>query len=199
MLKRLIGHPVFFWAVLAVPSVPMVFAITTEPNAAADLLHTSGEFSARLMIVAMMVTPLRMLFPQARWLVWLAGRRRALGVAAFCYAAGHLLFYVVDMGTVELMLAEFWALGIWTGWAALAVFVPLAITSNEASVRRLGTRWKSVHRLVYAAAVLTLVHWIFVHNNLGPALAHFVPLAVLELFRIAKLKLQSRRIAAAHQ
>lgn len=197
MLKRLPGHPFFFWMILALPSIPMVIGLSTGRMAAGDLLHSSGEVSARLMIIAMLASPLRLLFPRARWLAWWAQRRRALGVAAFCYALGHLLFYVVDMGSAKTMLAEFWALGIWTGWAGFAIFVPLAITSNEFSVRRLGTRWKLVHRGVYAAAILTLVHWIFVHNNLGPALVHFVPLAVLETIRIAKL--QSRRMAAASQ
>jgi len=51
-------------------------------------------------------------------------------------------------------------------------------------MRRLGASWLRLHRIVYAAAILTLLHWVFVHNNLGAALAHFVPLALLEGWRL---------------
>jgi sulfoxide reductase heme-binding subunit YedZ len=83
------------------------------------------------------------------------------------------------MGNLDDMLAEFLALGIWTGWAAMLLFVPLAVTSNDASMRMLKAGWKRLQRLVYPAAVLVLVHWIFIHNNLGPALVHFIPLVLL--------------------
>ena len=82
------------------------------------------------------------------------------------------------------MLDQFTELGIWTGWLAFFIFIPLALTSNDISVRTLGPSWKSLHRFVYAAAVATLVHWIFINNTLGPALARFVPLALLEGYRI---------------
>ncbi len=172
------------WAVLSLPAVPMLIGLGTGRQDIDLLLHPSGEFSARLMLVALMITPLRMMFPRVRWIGWLARHRRSLGVAAFVYAALHTLIYIVDMETVRNILAEFGALGIWTGWLAFVLFVPLVATSNNASVHRLGQNWKALHRLVYPAAVLTLVHWMFVHNNLTVALLHFVPLALLELYRL---------------
>ena len=172
------------WAVLALPAVPMLIGLSAGRQDLDLLLHPSGEFSARLMLVALMITPLRMLFSRVRWIGWLARHRRSLGVAAFAYAALHTLIYIVDMETLRNMLAEFGALGIWTGWLAFALFIPLAVTSNDASARRLGRNWKALHRVVYLAAVLTLVHWMFVHNNLAAALVHFVPLALLELYRL---------------
>ena len=51
-------------------------------------------------------------------------------------------------------------------------------------VRLLGTNWKLLQRFVYVAAVMTLLHWIFVHNNIGPAMVHFVPLALAEAYRV---------------
>lgn len=54
-----------------------------------------------------------------RWLNWLVARRRAIGVAAFGYALVHLIFYLIDMGNLDDILAEWLAPGIWTGWAAL--------------------------------------------------------------------------------
>jgi sulfoxide reductase heme-binding subunit YedZ len=88
------------------------------------------------------------------------------------------------METIQAMLDELWTPGIWTGWAAFLIFIPLAITSNDTSQRLMRKAWKQLQRWVYPAAVLTLGHWIFVHNNIGPALVHFVPLAALELYRV---------------
>lgn len=176
----------FIWAILALPSILMLISFVSEPSSAERMLHPSGEFAARFMIIAMMITPIRMLFPKARFLVWIAKRRRWIGVAAFGYAVLHTVFYVVDMGSIQLIVDEFWALGIWTGWGAFAIFVPLAVTSNNASQRWLLGRWKQVQRFIYPAAILTLIHWIFVHNNIGPAMVHFLPLAILEVYRICK-------------
>ena len=137
-------------------------------------------------MTALAATPLRVLWPQARWTAWLIRSRRALGVMAFVYAALHTVFYVVDMETLANMLAELGALGIWTGWLALVIFIPLAATSNDFALRRLGSRWRWLHRLVYCAAVATLVHWIYVHNNVVAAWVHFLPLIMLEVIRVWK-------------
>ena len=195
--RRLAGQ-YGFWALLALPSVPMLVGLGRGGAQPDLLLHPSGEFAARFMILALALTPLRLMFPKVRWLAWLAGRRRALGVAAFGYAALHTVLYLVDMETLRNVLAEFWALGIWTGWAAFAVFLPLAVTSNDFSTQRLGRAWKHLHRAAYAAALFTLIHWIFVHNNLGPALVHFIPLAALELYRIAKQARAAKSAALVH-
>jgi methionine sulfoxide reductase heme-binding subunit len=178
------------WALLALPALPMLIALFTgriddEGRAATEfLLHPTGEFAARFMIIAMVATPLRLLFPRAAPIRWLIKHRRAFGVATFLYASLHTVLYIIDMGSLQAMLSEFTALGIWSGWLAMLIFVPLGLTSNDASLRALGTAWKSLQRLVYPAAVATLVHWIFVHNSLGPALVHFMPLAALEAYRI---------------
>lgn len=176
-----------FWALLALPSVPMAASLAGGSADAEALLHPTGEFAARFMILAMLVSPLRLAFPKAHWPVWLMRRRRGIGVAAFLYACAHTVLYVVDMGSLRLMLDELFSLGIWTGWMAFALFLPLGLTSNAVSQRLLGPQWKSLQRLVYVAAVLTLVHWIFVHNNMAAALAHFVPLAALEAWRVWKI------------
>ena len=168
-----------FWLLLAIPALLMLRRYASGDLIAMDMLHPTGEWAARLMIFAMVLSPLVSLLGPRPWLNWLVQRRRALGVAAFVYSVLHLLFYLIDMGNLDDILAEFWALGIWTGWAAMLLFVPLALTSNDASMRRLKAGWKQLQRLVYPAAVLVLVHWIFIHNNLVPALVHFVPLVLL--------------------
>jgi sulfoxide reductase heme-binding subunit YedZ len=179
MLRIILNKKPTFWALLCLPAMLMMRPYVFGDVIAMDMLHPTGEWSARFMIAAMVLSPLLSLIGPRPWLSWLIQRRRALGVAAFGYAILHLIFYIIDMGNLDDILAEFWALGIWTGWAAMLLFVPLAVTSNDASMRALKAGWKRLQRLVYPAAVLVLVHWIFIHNNLGPALVHFIPLVLL--------------------
>lgn len=195
MFKKIINAPLFIWIILALPGFRMtntLLSVATGPDGETTtelLLHPSGETAAQFMVVAMMVSPFRLMFPKARFWIWMMKRRRYIGVAAFLYAVFHTVLYVIDMGSVRAMLDEFTALGIWTGWLAFFIFLPLALTSNDAAVRKLGPAWKTLHRYIYAAAVAVLIHWIFVHNNLGPALARFVPLALLEGYRIWRTRM----------
>ncbi|WP_448584872.1 ferric reductase-like transmembrane domain-containing protein [Thermaurantiacus sp.] len=180
------GKPLL-WLLLALPA--LVWSWQAAGLAAADLeelLPPTGELSARLLIVALAVTPLARLFPGRGWTGWLVRHRRALGVAAFGYAALHTLFYLIAVGTWDAIAAEAGAIGIWPGWAALALMAPLALTSNDAAMRALRAGWKRLHRLAYPAAGFALLHWIFVHNGLVPALLHAAPLAVLEAWRVVR-------------
>lgn len=175
------------WLILALPLGVALFRFAVTADAyPGDLLHPTGEWSARFIILALMVTPLKRLWPHARAVRFLARHRRALGVAAFVYALAHTLAYVLDMGTLADMLAEIGAPSIWTGWVALLILVPLGLTSNDAAVRALRSGWKRLQRLAYPAAILTLVHWALVHDGLTAALLHFVPLALLQVVRVAR-------------
>jgi sulfoxide reductase heme-binding subunit YedZ len=178
----------FVWLILAVPlAVALVGYSMNEDAWPGDLLHPTGEWSARFIILALMVTPLRQMWPQARPIRFLARHRRAIGVAAFLYALAHTVAYVLDMGNVADMVAELGAPAIWTGWAALLILVPLGLTSNDAAMRVLRSSWKRLQRLAYPAAILTLVHWALVHDGLAAALVHFVPLALLQAVRVARM------------
>jgi sulfoxide reductase heme-binding subunit YedZ len=179
------------WALLAVPAAVLLTRWATDPDLwAADLLRPTGEWAARLIILALTITPLSMLLPGQGWVKWLLRHRRAAGVAAFGYALLHLLLYVLDMETARAILAEVGAPGIWTGWAALALLLPIALTSNDTAMRALKAAWKRLQRLAYPAALLTLAHWILVHDGLARAVISFAPLAALELYRIVHLGLR---------
>ena len=187
MLKSTWDHPITFWALLSLPTIPMTLGLTSgTPDAVKTLLHPTGEFAARFMIIAMMITPLMMLFRDASWPRWLMKRRRYLGVAAFFYALAHTVLYLIDEGAIAFTDGEVSKLYIWTGWIAFLIFVPLAVTSTDAWVRRLGRSWKKLQQFVYAAAILTLIHWAALHDwgGVGAALVHFAPLAALEVYRL---------------
>lgn len=199
-IKSILDHPYFFWVLLSLPAVPMLIGLSSgDPDAVHDLLHPTGEFAARFMIIAMIITPLAMLFKGARWPRWLMKRRRYLGVAAFGYAALHAVLYLLDEGMVAFTGGEISKFYIWTGWLAFLIFVPLAVTSTDGWVRRLGSTWKTLQRFVYGAAVLTLLHWAALHEwgGIGPALVHFVPLAALEAYRLwSNAQRKRARVAA---
>lgn len=178
-MRTILNNRLAIWAMLALPAAAMVVAWLRGSTDAAELLHPSGETSARLMIVAMALAPLAALLGNHVWLRWMLARRRWFGVAAFGYAALHLLFYLIDMAALDDILAEVGVPGIWTAWAAMALLTIVAAASNDPAMRALRTAWKPVQRLAYPAAMLTLAHWMLVHNNAVAALVHFVPLALI--------------------
>lgn len=185
-MRTILNNKQAFWLLLSLPAIFLLSGWSQGRIDSMDMLHPTGEWSARLMIFAIALSPLISILGPRQWLNWLVARRRALGVAAFGYALLHLVFYLIDMGNLDDILAECLAPGIWTGWAAFVLFLPLAITSNDRSMRWLKAGWKRLQRLVYPAAVLTLLHWIWVHNSYVGALAHFVPLGLLLLARFVK-------------
>lgn len=181
-------HPYLLWAILALPAVGMTYeAFTnTDPRFIDELVHASGEMSARILIILMMASPLVILLKGWRGPLWIKRNRRYLGVAAFGYALLHTVFYLIETASLATVVNEIPRLYIWTGWIAFLIFVPLALTSMDYFVRKMGTWWKWLQRWTYAAAVLTLLHWAALHdwNGFAPALVHFVPLIALEAYRV---------------
>lgn len=180
-MRTIINNAKLFWLFLAIPGIIMLYSWASGRIETMDMLHPTGETSARLMIAAMVIGPLVGLLGPRRWLLWLMARRRALGVAAFAYAMLHLIFYAIDMGSLEAVLGELPIASIWTGWLALALMLPMALTSNQAAMRRLRAAWKRVQQLAYPAALFTLLHWWWVHDGATVAIVHFALLALLWL------------------
>jgi sulfoxide reductase heme-binding subunit YedZ len=188
MLRRLVDSHYFLWLLLVLPGAVTLIGYINGEAFYGEVLHFTGEFSARLLIVAMAITPLRLMFPGRRWVGWLIQRRRYFGVAAFGYAALHTGVYMARIGVVGDVLADAAEPGILTGWLAFAILIPLAITSNEWSVRRMRRWWKRIHRWVYAAALLTFAHWLLVAFDIVPGLIHLLVLGALEGYRVWKTR-----------
>ena len=184
------------WFVLCLPAAAFAFGGITGGLSAHAALHPSGEMAARLMIVTMMASSLRAVLPGARWTSWLMRRRRDFGVAAFAYAVLHTAFYLIDQGTLAAVLGELGQAGIWTGWLACLIMLPLALTSNDTAVRRLGRRWKTLHRWVYPAAILMVAHWAFIVGGIGAVSAHLLPLAGVHAWRLHRQR-RAREPAAS--
>jgi sulfoxide reductase heme-binding subunit YedZ len=186
MLSRL--SPYWLWCVLALPAIAITNAMYDLPRAEAIhfAIHPSGDFAARFTIIAMLGSPLALIFKGWRGPRWLKKNRRYFGVAAFFYALAHTLLYLVDLGSWQIVLNDVPKFYIWTGWIAFLIFVPLAVTSSDYFVRKMGRSWKTLQRTTYAAAVLTLLHWAALHDwgGTAKALVHFGPLALLEAYRV---------------
>ena len=148
------------WAVLYVPLAIFCWQYVTETLFYGEFIHITGDWSARLLILTLSVTLLRKLMPKQRWTAWLVQQRRYLGVATFAYAVPHLAAYLARLWGTGRIPDEAIEPGMLAGWIAMLIFTALAITSNATSVRKLGKRWKQLHRFVYAGAVLTFLHWV---------------------------------------
>ena len=139
-----------------------------------------GLLALQLLIAGLAVTPAR------RYLrLNLIRFRRALGLLAFIYVSLHLLVWLVlDVG----ILSQIWAdilkrPYITIGMAGFACLVPLAATSNNFSIRKLGATWRKLHRLTYLAAILAGVHfiWLVKGFQIEPLLYMAAILALLVL------------------
>ena len=122
------------------------------------LEHELGEIALQLVIAGLCITPLRR-FAGINLLKF----RRALGLIAFFFVTLHLLVWLVlDVQIPALIWADILKRPYVTvGMLAFALMIPLAMTSNGWSVRRLGARWRKLHRLTYAVAVLGGIHFLW--------------------------------------
>ena len=157
--------------------------LTANPGEFLD--RETGRWTLRFLLITLAVTPLRAL---TGW-NWLLRFRRMLGLFAFFYGVMHLSSYVTfrrvfDVDEIVRDIAErpFMTLG----FTALVLMIPLAVTSTNAMVRRLGARrWQLLHRLVYVIAPLGAVHyWFMVKRDITQPVIYAAILAVLLGWRV---------------
>jgi len=132
------------------------------PEPIKALEHRYGLIALQLLVAGLCITPLRRFLD-----VNLIRFRRALGLLAFGYVAAHLLVWLVlDLRSLGLIWQDILKRPYITiGMLGFACLVPLAATSNNWSVRRLGARWRVLHRLTYVAVVLGAVHFVMLVNG----------------------------------
>ncbi|MFC1662183.1 sulfite oxidase heme-binding subunit YedZ [Gemmatimonadota bacterium] len=152
------------------------------------LLHEAGVWTLAFLLLTLSVTPIRRL---ARW-NQVIKIRRLLGLFAFFYAFLHLLVYLsLDQGFAwEFILEDVSERPyITVGFAAFLLLLPLAVTSTRGWIRRLGKRWQQLHRLVYVAATLGVVHfyWQVKADTFWPWVAGGI-LSILFLLRLPVLR-----------
>ena len=152
------------------------------------LLHELGRWGLKFLLLTLAITPLR------RWTgwTWLPRFRRMLGLFGFFYIVLHFTTYAVldqslDFASIieDVVKRPYITLGM----TALLLLIPLALTSTKGMMRRLGKRWKKLHRLVYVISVLGAWHFYWqVKLDTLDATVYAVILALMLLLRMKKLK-----------
>lgn len=190
------------WIACLWPFALLAYGAVTNnlgPDPSAKIALTTGYTALFILICSLAVTPLRKLIPQLNWLIKF---RRLLGLFAFFYATVHLLTWValysgfnVQAMTDDLLKRRF----IYMGMATWLLLLPLALTSTNWSIRKLGgKRWNRLHRLVYIAAICGIIHfWWQVKPGVLSPLRMTMALAVLLLARPVIAVVRRRRTRPA--
>ena len=162
VLKSTAAKPLVFMLCLA----PMLLLVWNAlygdlgANPVETITHETGEWGLRFLLITLAISPLRQWFG----LAVLMRFRRMLGLTVFFYACCHFMIWLIadhslnftDM-VEDIIDRPFIALG----FSSLVLLIPLAITSNQASVRRLGRHWKKLHQLTYWVTLLVILHFIW--------------------------------------
>lgn len=153
------------WAVWMAGGLPLALLVFDTLNGnlgvdpVRDIEHRLGRTALYFLIGTLAVTPVRKVFR-----INATHLRRALGLLSFSYAMLHLLAWVFfDMGLLwQQMLRDIVKRPyLIFGMAAFIMLILLAVTSNRFSIRRLGPKWRQLHKLIYPAAVLASLHWLW--------------------------------------
>ena len=180
------------WALCALPLVALFIGAATGKlgaNPAEKLIRETGEWTLRWLWLTLAISPLR----DVASLPALLRYRRALGVTAFFYALLHFMAYAwLDKGLVldDILKDVFKRNFILVGVLALILMTPLGLTSFNAAIRKLGgKRWQALHKLVYAVALLGLLHFYWkkaAKNDVGEVMVYAVILSVLLGWRVMR-------------
>lgn len=162
LIRRVIKPALF--VVCALPLLSLIVAAfgiggaSLGANPVEKIQDTLGQWGLRFLVITLAVTPVKDWFNMP----WLVQLRRMLGLYAFCYVLLHFLTWLIlDQGLYWSGIVE--DIGerpfITIGFTALLLLVPLAVTSTNKMMRRLGRRWKKLHRLIYLICLLAVWHY----------------------------------------
>lgn len=184
-MNRLIKPAVFMLALIPFALLLLqVLQNNLGPDPAQELAKETGEWSLRFLLIALTLTPLRFVTGSPQFV----RQRRMLGLFALFYATVHLLVWM------SFLLGFRWiAIGeelaerpfITIGFLAYLILAALGVTSPKAVVRKMGKNWKRLHRLVYVAAVLAIVHLLWIlRTDIQEAVLYGGILALLLGYRV---------------
>ncbi len=189
-MVRLVKPVIFFLALMPfIWLLSKVFQNDLGPDPAQALSIETGEWALRFLLLTLAITPFRQIFRVAE----IARLRRMIGLFAFFYASIHFLSWMAFiLGFRWLAIAEELVERpyITVGFLAYVILFLLGVTSTNSMVRRLGKNWKRLHKFVYAASILAIVHLLWIlRTDVTEAVIYGVLLAILLGYRIfRKLK-----------
>ena len=190
-MVRLVKPVIFFMALIPfIWLLLKIFQNDLGPDPAQALSIETGEWTLRFLLLTLAITPFRQIFRVAE----IARLRRMIGLFAFFYASIHFLSWMAFiLGFRWLAIAEELVERpyITVGFLAYVILFLLGVTSTNSMVRRLGKNWKRLHKFVYAASILAIVHLLWIlRTDVTEAVIYGVLLVILLGYRIIrKLKL----------
>ena len=183
-----LNHRCTLWALLAIPAYPLIIELIFDDQHYPELMHTTGTFSAQLLVIALAITPLQRVAKRWKQLIrptrWLVSRRRHIGVASFVYALAHTVLYLLEMDDLYEVWIKAFDFELLIGWLGFLGLLMLAVTSNSISVNALGKYWKRLQRLAYPIAAFVFLHWYIFDPFFNEVLYWFMPLLGLQIFRL---------------
>lgn len=188
---RFTPFQIFVHLASLVPLALIVYLTLTDSltvNPVQDLTLRTGKAALWMLVFALAATPVNTLFG-FRLAIKV---RRAMGLYAFMYAALHvIIFFYVDYALdFALILQDVGSKRyVLVGAAAFLILLPLAITSTRGWMKRLGKNWKRLHKLVYLAGVLVVVHYVWlVKSDIREPLAFGLAVGLLLLARVPAVR-----------
>ena len=186
-MVRLVKPVIFFMALIPfIWLLLKVFQNDLGPDPAQALSIETGEWTLRFLLLTLAITPFRQIFRMTE----IARLRRMIGLFAFFYASIHFLSWMAFiLGFRWLAIAEELVERpyITVGFLAYAILFLLGVTSTNSMVRRLGKNWKRLHKFVYAASILAIVHLLWIlRTDVTEAVIYGVLLAILLGYRILR-------------
>ena len=178
----------FLILLLHAPLCWIIIEMLIDPfraNPLQELLISTGESAVWLLVLLLWISPLRMVFPGFTIFRSLQSQKRILGLGIFSYVLLHFLIYLVDRADLQEIAEDLFRVFLLSGLVAFLILLAMALTSSNRKIRQLGAkRWKMLHRAVYLAAVLILLHMLLKEKS-DPLQAWllFLPLTAAELLR----------------
>ena len=169
-------------------------------NPVEKLTHETGEWALRLLLLTLALSPLRQWTSAAGWIRF----RRMFGLYAYFYSCCHFFIWFIADHSLDFsdMIEDVIKRPYITlGFSAFVLLLPLALTSNQSMIRRLGRKWKTLHQLVYAILLLAVLHflWQVKADYLEPSIYAIIA-AVLLLHRVGPVKrLNAKSFTAARR
>ncbi len=185
--KVIIATKVIVWLLAFIPIVRLIwlgFTNNLGANPIEFIEHSTGTWALVFLFLSLSMTPIRLLTGQ----VWQIQLRRLLGLWMFFYASLHIITYVwLDFSFLfdEMLDDVFKHPRILVGFAAFVLTIPLALTSNSFMMKKLKTKWKTLHKTVYLVALLAVLHFLLlVKRDLTEPIYYAIVLAILLGIRV---------------
>lgn len=195
-MQRVLQSVFLLYLVMAIPSYELVLDLVTDDRYYARMMSVSGTISVYLLVLSLAITPISLLIKRWSWGIsagrWLLVRRRYIGLGSFYYACLHLIHYIRQINDIEEVFYEVFDFELTIGWFAFVILTALAITSNNASVRLLKTKWKRLHLMVYLGTVLIFAHWLLFDFFPDQALTWLAVLILIKSIQVG-LKLRHKQ------